>query len=1036
MHPIAIKAKNRHSPEYQTTGVYSPEQISCAGTFRLIASLLGRSLTRPVAMLIAGIWGTLSVEAQSTTDVLRNHFQNPPATAKVYVYWHWMGSNFSKAGITKDLEAMKATGIGGATIFNLTSAVQETQSPTQNNPWPDQTYRSPAYWDALKHAAAEARRLGIDLGLHNTAGYSTTGGPWITEDRGMQQLVWTRTELSGGQLLNTLLPEPAKPIYKGWGSINAPLLQATRFTDIVVLAVPTGHTTPAVGEIVDLTASMSKSGHLQWKAPAGNWTIYRIGYSPTMSVPHPLPDELIGKVLEADKLDADQSRFHWQAVLEPLKKNLGPYLGKSFRHILIDSYEAGNQNWTPTMQREFIKRKGYDPLPWLLCLTPNPNAANKQAQPLLLENETMTQRFLWDYRDVISQLYYDNGWTVGRQMVHQAGLDLNMEPYSGPFDTVEGAALVDLAMGEFWTHRPWKLDSPIPPAARAAGKTLVGAEAFTGRPEVSQWTEDPAFLKSGADLAFAGGVNRLVLHHWVLQPFDDRYQPGMGMGWWGTHFSRHQTWAEPGKAFFTYLNRCQTMLQTGQQVVDYLCVEKLVGNADLVSVRDFLKSKIRITNGQIVLPSGRIYPFIVFPSNAEMPLAVARKIKTLVAAGAKVVATKPGTTPGLAGYPASEDSLKTLVNEVWGLDTTAHSYGLGKVLPSVAEALRDARITPDVMIEQAVDEKNIQTNHRRTQGEDLYFVANQAQKSQMITVSFRVTGKQPELWQAEDGRIQNAPVWQMRNGRTTVLMSLKPMQTVFVVFRKAVSVSDHPVAIRVTDTTATWTTALNANKKPILQSINSLSAEVVYASGKTAQKTLNAPQPTYLNGNWQVTFAPKLDQPFSLSMSEPVDFSRHSNPAVRYFAGTATYRKILTVAPANRRPNQRIILDLGVLHDIAEVRLNGKDLGVLWYPPYQIDLTDALKAGTNELTIAVTNNWANRLIGDEQEPVDFEWGQDRDDKGRAIKGYPDWFIQQKPRPSTGRKAFTVWYYHRKDSPLQPAGLLGPVRLLYGQQTEL
>ena len=112
--------------------------------------------------------------------------------------------------------------------------------------------------------------------------------------------------------------------------------------------------------------------------------------------------------------------------------------------------------------------------------------------------------------------------------------------------------------------------------------------------------------------------------------------------------------------------------------------------------------------------------------------------------------------------------------------------------------------------------------------------------------------------------------------------------------------------------------------------------------------------------------------------------------------------------------------------------VNQKDLGVLWYPPYKKDITTALKVGDNTLDITVTNNWANRLIGDEQEPADFEYGTDRGDRGRALKEYPEWFIKNKPRPSQGRKAFTNWYYYRKDSPLQPAGLVGPVLLQYGE----
>ena len=130
------------------------------------------------------------------------------------------------------------------------------------------------------------------------------------------------------------------------------------------------------------------------------------------------------------------------------------------------------------------------------------------------------------------------------------------------------------------------------------------------------------------------------------------------------------------------------------------------------------------------------------------------------------------------------------------------------------------------------------------------------------------------------------------------------------------------------------------------------------------------------------------------------------------------------------QPNKRFVLDLGIMNDIAEVWVNGKHAGVCWYPPFVINITPYMKAGNNEISIAVTNNWANRLIGDEQYPADFEWGEDRGEElGRAMKAYPDWFIQNKPRPSQQRKTFNVWYYYRKDSPLQPAGLVGPVQII-------
>lgn len=168
------------------------------------------------------------------------------------------------------------------------------------------------------------------------------------------------------------------------------------------------------------------------------------------------------------------------------------------------------------------------------------------------------------------------------------GMDLQFEPYGGPFDTVEGAALADIPMGEFWTGGGGGINGTVVAAARAAGRTVVGAEAFTGLPNRSKWSETPAILKRSADGAYASGANRLILHHWVHQPFDDRYKPGMGMGWWGTHFNRHQTWAKDGVAFYQYLGRCQAMLQAGETPSDFVSVGKSQGG-DVIPWRVFRK---------------------------------------------------------------------------------------------------------------------------------------------------------------------------------------------------------------------------------------------------------------------------------------------------------------------------------------------------------------------------------------------------------------------------------------------------------------
>lgn len=963
-----------------------------------------------------------SLYSQSTnnkTDDLTSTFLNPTTKSKPYVWWHWMGPNFSTSGITKDLEAMKEMGIGGATIFNIASAVQESHFPILNNPWPNQTYRSPAYWNAIKHAANEAKRLGLELGLHNTAGYSTTGGPWVNEEKAMQKLVWSKIQQQGGRTISVELKKPELPIFYGWGSTQQ---RATFYKDVAVLAMPVSDKIE-LSEIIDLSARMSADGTLEWNAPKGNWVIFRIGHAPTMANPHPLPDDIIGKSLEVDKMSAEQNIFHWNTVIEPLKKHVPEHLGRSFKHLLIDSYEADAQNWTPGFREEFIKRKGYDPVPWLITL--DKDTAGKS---ITITSTEYNERFNWDFNDVIAQLFYENSWALGKKMINDAKLDLQFEPYMGPFDVAQGAALADIPMGEFWTH--WVgMTNIISPAARAAGKSIVGAEAFTGSPANSQYTEDPAFLKTTTNRAFSAGINRLILHTWVHQPFDDKYQPGMSMGWWGTHFGRHQTWAKPGKAFFTYLSRSQTLLQYGLQHNDILSLEKSDDEAtDVISIFDFLKQPIKVVNGKIALESGRQYPLLVLPNSTSMLPEVVKKISELVFEGATVVGNKPEKAYGLKNYPSSDKEVNEYANKLWS-NTKQTTFGKGSVFISLQEALKKISLTPDVLIEKADSAHLISNLHRKGNEGDIYFIANLHDKPQDIIASFRIKGMQPEIWQAEDGTIADAPIWKEENGRTAVHLNLNDFQSVFVVFRKPISKNIHAVNIELDNPTAIASTIVSQSQDHYISADQASKIKVAYSNGEYKTIDIKAPLENQITGTWNITFNPKLDKSFTASFTGLKDFSLSNDPRIKYFAGSATYSISFQHKENKISPSSQFLLDLGTMNDIASIKMNGVDLGVAWYPPYIVDVSKAIREGNNQLEIIVTTNWANRLIGDEREPVDFEWGADRGELGRAMKSFPDWFVNNKPRPSSGRKSFVLWYYYRPDSQLKPAGLVGPVKLI-------
>ena len=1000
--------------------------------------LFDRKFAAALAVLIFSMaYGAVSA---APTDDPTLQFADPAPKYRPYAWWHWQGSLFSQEGITRDLEAMKDAGIGGAVIFNI-------GEETGNHPWPGQTYRSEAYWDAVSHTLDEAERLGMEIGIVGTPGYSSTGGPWIDLAKGMKKIVWSITDVDGENEIDVILPEIE-------GGENG--------RQIAVYAIPEKEIV-AMDELIELTGNTDGSGRLRWRVPAGKWKICRLGYAPTGKAPHPIPEDLVGHTYEVDKMSRELNEYNWEKSLGPITERLGRHVGKTLVSISTDSYEAGMQNWTDDFREEFMRRKGYDPVPWLATLgqplvhgwfidSERENSAYQLIAPMtyarrldnpwlrIIGSEEEVERFEWDMTDVISDLFFKNGWMTGKKTVNDAGMEFWMEGYRGPFDRNQAVFAADIPMVEFWTIKG-NVNAPsvyetIPAAARAAGKTIVGAEALTGSPESTMWVEDPASLKKFADEAYGQGVNKFMLHEWAHQPFDPQYQPGMTMALWGSHFNPHQTWFEPGKAFFAYLGRVQYLLQQGEQVIDYLCLDKMEGlQSDVIAKDVFLESDIKVRDRNIVLPTGREYRFLVCPRTGIMLPEVAEKIERLVAAGATVVATRPVKSPSLKDYPKADEKLRKLADKVWG-DSLSNHYKKGYVCTTIEEAKAHIGYTPDFIVERAsVDSSQVMVLHRHTLSSEIYYISNQSSRHQDLSVSFRITGMQPELWQAENGCVAAAPVWEQENGKTRVDLGLKGIQTVFVVFRKEAAGGTHITSVSAADSSTTVT--VNDLGKPVLRTSSPLNVVVTYSDGsrrKVETAVANSAEP---GGDWAITFVPKLGEPFGRNAARLKDFGLWDDPQVKYFSGTAIFARVVNIDAFTRK---RVLLKLGELHDIARLRVNGKEAGTLWYPPYSADITDYVTAGENLIEVEVTNNWRNQLIGDEQHPRDFEMGDPVDfgqgPLGAPLKEFPDWFLEKKERPVKERKTFTTWHYFDKDSKLVPAGLIGPVSIEYQTEVEL
>ena len=1030
-----------------------------------------------VASLGLGIVFMVTV---SFADQLESGFQHPPDSARPQTWWHWMNGNITKAGITADLEAMKEIGLGGATIVNVDCGIP--RGPV--------SFMSPEWREDFKFAVEEANRLGLTLCVENCAGWSSSGGPWNTVTNAMQRVTTSELVLNGPTNFDSVLPQPETKL--------------DFYRDIAVLAFPAPDTKASIAnieakdgfngravlsaanagssmegaiqrrDVVEITSHMAADGKLTWRVPVGKWVILRIGYTPTGKNNHPAPKE--GEGLECDKFSKAALDAHWDGFMQKVLDDIGPLAGKALDSSLIDSYEVGGQNWTKNFRAEFKARRGYDPLKFLPAFTGR-----------VVDNPEISERFLWDMRRTIADLFAENYFGHFAELCRKHGLMNAVEPYTGPFESMQCGAPSDVVMGEFWSgshgHPSVKLAASI---AHVYGKTIVGAESFTAAPQNGRWQNDPYGLKTLGDLMYCQGLNRYIFHRYAMQPWTNHW-PGMTMGQWGFHFERTETWWNQGKPWIDYITHCEFLLQQGRAVADaaYFTgesapVEFRAGNPPLPTGYDFdavnadvLQHGATVKNGRITLRSGASYAALVLPPNdVNMTPSMLESLAKLVRAGATVVGPRPQHSPSLADYPRCDREVEKLAAKMWGscdgIKTQENTYGKGRIVwgKSLEDIFDAQHLPPDFESNDKFDRSQIAYAHRIAGDTDIYFVSNQRRQFDTVDCTFRVSGKTPELWHPDTGKMEPAPIWNAHEGRTTVRLDLDPAGSVFVLFRRGADKADHVVAadasfaaepiagpkleiqhavyksvdsademdvtakiaeeahggqldipvnndemgrdpavdhrkeLRVdyvwdgqpahtnvaegetlvlpigtmNGATQQWEINLGAQGSPVIKAWGNGRVELRTAAGKVMNAdAAGVPQPETLTGEWNLSFPAGWGAPPSVTLDKLISWTQHANEGVRYFSGTATYEKEIEIPAERLAAGREVWLDLGMVKNFAEVSLNGHDFGVLWKPPFRVNLSAVAKPGPNKLVVKVTNLWPNRLIGDEQLPPDREW---------------------------------------------------------------
>ena len=873
----------------------------------------------------------------------------------VLLYFPYVGTKVVRSGkklvygeIEHQIEEKSADYLGQGVI------TEEVRSG--NAQWSDGWKRT------VKLAAKEGGRLGLDVGISVGGVGCELGG--LPVEYAEKTIVWSCSTAKGGAVADINLPISKDAIREKNGT---PLF----YRDIAVMAVPANRVVQPE-QVFNLSDRMDAAGKVDWKAPEGEWTVLRFGYT--------APPSHYGKML--DHLSAEAMDKKWEVTMAKLLKDMTPEERKGLKFVECDSYEGGKQTWTPKFAEEFKRRRGYDIKQWMPVLA-----------GVVIGDKRKSACFQRDYGLTISDLYADNHYARHTTLARAEGLKFYSEaagPNQKQTDMLKSLSRCDVSMGEFWmpgTHRGVSDDTRFllrdaAAAAHGYGTGDVFCEAFTGGND--PWRESPFRMKPCGDQAFCDGMTRPCIHGGTISIWPDA-KPGL-VYWAGVYCNRNTTWWNHVKPYFDYLGRCSYMLRKGVFAPDvaYYTGEgigrsvyrkavgpKLGGRHDYDRVNTEILDRMSVRDSRIVLPDGLSYRLLVLAMEEPLRINALRKIVSLVEEGAIVLGSRPVEPYGLLDDPVE---FAALADRVWGAGkleaSGSRKVGKGRVVwgKPVLQALADDDVQPDFECSGVSSNGVIDWIHRKAGDSDIYFVCSRWAPVEQVECAFRGSGRIPELWDPVTGLTCEAKAFRQDNGRTIVPLRFDPCGSVFVVFRKPVT-----------------RTALKGKNWREYRSL------------------------LEIEGPWEVQFDEKwfYDQKSEAGGQETAravfdkleDWAKRPDEAIRYYSGSATYRKTFNIEPEVYNLKSALYLDLGKVEVVAEVRLNGKYLGKLWTRPFMVDVADSIRAGENHLEVQVANLWPNRLTGDTFLP------------------------KEKRRTRTNMTKYT------QSSQLLPSGLIGPVRLM-------
>jgi hypothetical protein len=913
-----------------------------------------------------------AAQNDSSYDILRKNFENPPADARPKVYWWWLNGKTDPARIHTEIKAMKDAGISGFDIFEIGVPASDTVIK------PGPAFLSDESLEAIKYAVDLAQEAGMQAGL-NMASSWNAGGSWIRSEHAAKSIFYSRTAISDGMPKNIKLPFPAIPVTSGTskGRITRDTSSEKPewYSEVAVIAVPAGDASqkPDTTGILDISEYFnSEKEFLQWVPPSGEWDVYRFVCS-NSGEQLKLPSKYsAGPVI--DHFDSTATEVHFQYVIDRLKTVLGDFSKTALKSLYLASYEVTGNVWTTSLPAEFRKLNGYDLYKYLPSL----------ADTNLYGHESL-RNFQDDFKKTLSGMMIRNFYGKAKEIANIYGLKINSEAggpglplHNVPVEPLASLGSLDLPRGEFWINHTrfnekgidiLRVVKEVAAASHIYGLGVVEDESFTS---FQHWQEGPSDMKPYGDRAFCEGLNKVVIHGFSHNP-GGYGCPGI-VYHAGTHFNDKRVWWPKIKPFNDYLARISGLFQGSEFVADVLYfygddVPNYTGpkngrftagpGYDYEVINTEILKKLTVSEGKLMLPGGARFSLMAYEKRDKTDPDVEEKINEFVRNGAIIQDATAVKALVSLGIPPDFDYFD---KELYTYDYIHYVRG-------------------DV---------------------DLYFIRNTTDQWISRNCSFRQQNKIPEYWNPVSGNISPVMIYEQAEKQIIIPVTLAPFESGIIVFRKA------PEPIHFTGLTS------EGKNPPFVtfsgEGIFFLKDGIFEVTDKKGSfKIINNIKVQQLSGSWEIFFPEKLGAPGKAIYPELISWTRSEDPGIRYFSGIAVYKKTFQYYPdTNSDPDFKVFLDLGALSKVGEVWLNDQPLGITWCLPYRFEVTDILKPGDNNLRIEIANTWSNRLKGD------------------AVRGENYTSTNIKTTNIAGLNNIQVPW---SQVPLIESGLLGPVTLV-------